>query len=75
MLLQLKIIYSDFTKVDAHDFESFDTVHKQFSVLNQRVIQVLEDNIANIDGRLSQIKEPTIKDEVIALVLDEVDSY
>lgn len=72
VLIQLKSIYSDFIKLNTYNDDSFSNIHKQLSLLNQKVVGLLEDNLSFLEGQTLQLKQPTIKEEIIQLVLNDL---
>ncbi|BFU20100.1 hypothetical protein EHI2019_000948500 [Entamoeba histolytica] len=54
--------------------ETYKTVHQQLSLIIQRIVGILDDNIALIDGSLSELKPVSIQQKIVDLTLLELET-
>ncbi|EMD48956.1 hypothetical protein CL6EHI_c00083 [Entamoeba histolytica] len=71
---ELKTVYSQFLLTSYQDTETYKTVHQQLSLIIQRIVGILDDNIALIDGSLSELKPVSIQQKIVDLTLLELET-
>ncbi|EDR28226.1 hypothetical protein EDI_259590 [Entamoeba dispar SAW760] len=71
---EMKTVYSQFLLTSYQDTETYKTVHQQLSLIIQRIVGILDDNIALIDGSLSELKPVSMQQKIIDLTLSELET-
>ncbi|KAL7720839.1 Uncharacterized protein QTN25_002055 [Entamoeba marina] len=72
IIVTLKPITQKFTTATIRDIDDFQVVHQELLVQVQQVVGILEEDIAKLEGDLSSIKSPSIKEKVIEMTLEQM---
>ncbi|ELP87259.1 hypothetical protein EIN_094960 [Entamoeba invadens IP1] len=72
MEAELRTIYSQFITTNPNDTSTYSTVHKKLSLVSQKIVGLLDDAIASIDGEIANTQPVTAKDKIVQMVIKDL---